>query len=140
MQMHVPSTPLNARLAELARTLESAFLGKEEVIRLLLISAVAGEHAVLVGPPGTAKSALIRVFSRLLDAKYFEYLLTRRTQSYQRLDLRLDYRKNFPGLSLAAYAEISNLLDRENWFVTADGKGFNYGWTRFPVGGLTLSF
>lgn len=70
----------------------------------------------------------------------FEYLLTRRTRSYQRLDWRLDYRKDFRAVSLAAYLEISNLLDRENWFVTADGEGFNYGWTRFPVGGLTLSF
>jgi MoxR-like ATPase len=80
MQIEVPSTPLNARLAELARTLERAFLGKEEVIRLLLVSVVAGEHAVLIGPPGTAKSALVRLFSRLLDAKYFEYLLTRFTE------------------------------------------------------------
>lgn len=79
-QMQVPSTPLNARLAQLARTLEGAFLGKEEVIRLLLICVVAGEHAVLIGPPGTAKSALIRLFSRLLDANYFEYLLTRFTE------------------------------------------------------------
>jgi MoxR-like ATPase len=71
---------LPARLAQLARTLESRFLGKEEVIRLLLIATIAGEHAVLIGPPGTAKSALIRMFARLLDAHYFEYLLTRFTE------------------------------------------------------------
>ncbi|MFO0671396.1 MAG: AAA family ATPase [Polyangiaceae bacterium] len=80
MQIELQSSPLNARLAELARTLEKAFLGKEEVIRLLLISVVAGEHAVLIGPPGTAKSALIRLFARLLQARYFEYLLTRFTE------------------------------------------------------------
>jgi MoxR-like ATPase len=71
---------LPARLAQLARALESRFLGKEEVIRLLLIATVAGEHAVLIGPPGTAKSALIRMFARLLHARYFEYLLTRFTE------------------------------------------------------------
>ena len=71
---------LPARLSQLARTLESRFLGKDEVIRLLLIAVVAGEHAVLVGPPGTAKSALIRMFARLLQANYFEYLLTRFTE------------------------------------------------------------
>jgi MoxR-like ATPase len=43
----------------------------------MLVSAVAGEHLCLVGPPGTAKSAIIRGFARLLDARYFEYLLTR---------------------------------------------------------------
>ena len=43
----------------------------------MLIAAIAGEHMVLIGPPGTAKSAVIRAFSKLIDAKYFEYLLTR---------------------------------------------------------------
>ena len=32
---------------------------------------------LIVGPPGTAKSALVRHLSRLIDARYFEYLLTR---------------------------------------------------------------
>ncbi len=72
--------PLAARLARLAETLERTFLGKNEVIRLLLIVTLAGEHAVLIGPPGTAKSALLRTFARLLDARYFEYLLTRFTE------------------------------------------------------------
>jgi MoxR-like ATPase len=60
--------------------LQDRFLGKDEVIRLLLIAVVAGEHAVLIGPPGTAKSALVRTFSKLLQASYFEYLLTRFTE------------------------------------------------------------
>jgi MoxR-like ATPase len=71
---------LPARLAFLAKTLETQFLGKDEVIRLLLIATIAGEHAVLIGPPGTAKIALIRMFARLLQAQYFEYLLTRFTE------------------------------------------------------------
>jgi MoxR-like ATPase len=71
---------LPARLAQLARALESRFLGKDEVIRLLLIAVLAGEHAVLIGPPGTAKSALLRTFARMLQASYFEYLLTRFTE------------------------------------------------------------
>jgi MoxR-like ATPase len=68
------------RLQEAARVMEQNFLDKQEIIRLLLISAVAGEHMLLVGPPGTAKSALVRLFSRLIDARYFEYLLTRFTE------------------------------------------------------------
>jgi MoxR-like ATPase len=71
---------LPRRLGLLARDLESRFLGKDEVIRLLVIATLAGEHAVLIGPPGTAKSALIRTFARLLSARYFEYLLTRFTE------------------------------------------------------------
>jgi len=72
----VQEDPLATRLGRLARALEDRFLGKEEAIRLLVVAAIAGEHAVLIGPPGTAKSALIRTFARLMDARYFEYLLT----------------------------------------------------------------
>ncbi len=71
---------LSASFQEVARVLNSHFLDKQEIIRLLLVSAIAGEHMVIVGPPGTAKSALIRMFARLIDAKYFEYLLTRFTE------------------------------------------------------------
>jgi MoxR-like ATPase len=67
-------------LEGVARALDHAFLGKSEAVRLLIIAAVAGEHLLLVGPPGTAKSALIRMFARLVDARYFEYLLTRFTE------------------------------------------------------------
>jgi len=77
---HEMGGPLPPRLAEIARVLSDRFLGKDEVIRLLLIAIVAGEHAVIVGPPGTAKSALVRTFARLIDAQYFEYLLTRFTE------------------------------------------------------------
>src|SRR5271168_1644213 len=76
----LPHETLHTRLTLLARELQERFLGKDEVIRLLIVAAIAGEHAVLIGPPGTAKSALIRTFSRLLDARYFEYLLTRFTE------------------------------------------------------------
>ena len=72
--------PIVQRLSQIAHQLESTFLGKSETVRLMLIAAVAGEHMLLVGPPGTAKSALIRMFSKLVDAKYFEYLLTRFTE------------------------------------------------------------
>ena len=71
---------LPSRLGQLGRALEARFLGKDEVIRLLLVATIAGEHAVLIGPPGTAKSALIRTFARMLNAQYFEYLLTRFTE------------------------------------------------------------
>jgi MoxR-like ATPase len=71
------SHPLKPRFDAVRRDLEQRFLAKEEIIRLMMIAAIAGEHMVLIGPPGTAKSAVIRAFSRLLDARYFEYLLTR---------------------------------------------------------------
>lgn len=72
--------PLVPRLQQVGRALEQQFIGKDEVIRLLLVSVVAGEHALLIGPPGTAKSALVRSLARLVQARYFEYLLTRFTE------------------------------------------------------------
>ncbi|MBI5533727.1 MAG: AAA family ATPase [Deltaproteobacteria bacterium] len=71
---------LQQRLQQVASVLSGQFIGKDEVIRLLLVAVIAGEHAVLLGPPGTAKSALIRSLSQLLQARYFEYLLTRFTE------------------------------------------------------------
>jgi len=76
----VPITQVPLRLQQVARVLEEYFLGKSETVRLMLIAAAAGEHMLLIGPPGTAKSALVRLFSRLVSARYYEYLLTRFTE------------------------------------------------------------
>lgn len=78
--MNPPSEPLAVRLRRVAAELDQQYLGKSEVIRLLLIAIVAREHVVVIGPPGTAKSALIKSLAQLLDARYFEYLLTRFTE------------------------------------------------------------
>lgn len=78
--METPQEPLAARLRRVAAALDQQYLGKSEVIRLLLIAIVAREHVVLIGPPGTAKSALIKSLAEFVDARYFEYLLTRFTE------------------------------------------------------------
>ncbi len=70
----------SAAFQDVARQMGNQFLDKQEIIRLLVVSAIAGEHMVIVGPPGTAKSAMIDMFARLIDAQYFEYLLTRFTE------------------------------------------------------------
>lgn len=82
--MTKPAPPTDVRLAtrlhEAARVMDNHFLDKQEVVRLMLITVVAGEHMLLIGPPGTAKSAMVRLFSQLIDSRYFEYLLTRFTE------------------------------------------------------------
>ena len=65
------------KLRDVGRALDARYLDKGELVRLLLVTLVAGEHMLIVGPPGTAKSALVRHLARLIDARYFEYLLTR---------------------------------------------------------------
>jgi MoxR-like ATPase len=57
--------------------LKSSFVGRDEVIDLIALAVVAGEHLFLLGPPGTAKSLLVRRFAAGVHCRYFEYLLTR---------------------------------------------------------------
>lgn len=58
--------------------LEHGLLQRDVAARALLLAALAGEHVLLLGPPGTAKSELARRLQRLLPgAHYFERLLTR---------------------------------------------------------------
>ena len=57
---------MHRRLEAVARDLESRFLGRSEVIRCMLVAALAGEHLVLIGPPGTAKSELARRLHRAI--------------------------------------------------------------------------
>ncbi len=59
------------------------FVGKQALIDLMTISAVAQEPLLLVGPPGTAKSDLVLKFKDALglgETDYFEYMLTRFTE------------------------------------------------------------
>ncbi|MEL9929499.1 MAG: AAA family ATPase [Sulfolobales archaeon] len=56
------------------------FVGREEEARVIVLALVTGEHAVLIGEPGTAKSALIRRAAQLLNARFFMYLLTKFTE------------------------------------------------------------
>lgn len=60
---------------------KDTFVGKNDVVDLLGICLLARENAFLYGPPGTAKSAIIRTLAKTVkDGKNFEYLLTRFTE------------------------------------------------------------
>lgn len=56
------------------------FIGREEEARVLTLALLAREHVLLVGEPGTAKSALARRTAELLNVRFFKYLLTRYTE------------------------------------------------------------
>ena len=72
---------LGRRLSEqILDPMKEAFVGKDEIIDLLGIALVAGENMFLLGPPGTAKSALIQNLARRLQGEMFDYLLTRFTE------------------------------------------------------------
>ena len=69
------------KLNNVLNYVKDSFVGKDEIIDLLGISLVARENAFLLGPPGTAKSAIVRMLSACIEGgQNFEYLLTRFTE------------------------------------------------------------
>ncbi|NBT10753.1 MAG: ATPase [Betaproteobacteria bacterium] len=80
------SKPLDgpSALRVLLRRLEDGLLERDTAARLVLLAAVAAEHVLLIGPPGTAKSELARRLQAVMapaaagqGQACFERLLTR---------------------------------------------------------------
>lgn len=77
--MNTSQTPYE-KLQSLRQELNGAFYERKRVIDALLCAVLAKQHILLLGPPGTAKSAIIEAFSKQMDgANYFEWLLTKHT-------------------------------------------------------------
>jgi MoxR-like ATPase len=55
-------------------------VGRETVAEVVALCAVAGEHLLVIGAPGTAKSEAVRRVAAQLGGRYFEYLLGRFTE------------------------------------------------------------
>lgn len=53
---------------------------RDQLVDLIALSAIAQEHLLVIGPPGTAKSEAVRRVSKTLGGRYFEYLLGRFTE------------------------------------------------------------
>lgn len=74
----IPAKPLDEKIPTLLAQMNRGLVAREEQASMLLLAALAGENALLFGPPGTGKSLLAR---RLKDcfaeAQYFECLLTK---------------------------------------------------------------
>lgn len=75
------------RLQQIQTTLADSergeFVGKDVIVRMIIVCAIAQEPMVIFGTPGTAKSAVISRFCDLLGLErkdYFRYLLTSFTE------------------------------------------------------------
>ena len=76
-----PRLTLARRLsADVLAPVKRTFVGKEEIVDLLGVSLVGGENLFILGPPGTAKSAIVHELARRIEGRVFDYLLTRFTE------------------------------------------------------------
>jgi MoxR-like ATPase len=76
---------MNASLGQRLQTeildpMKHEFVGKDEIIDLLGVCLLGGENLFILGPPGTAKSALVLRLGERLGGTAFNYLLTRFTE------------------------------------------------------------
>ncbi len=73
------------RLGAVEATLNSFVVGCEDLIRALLLAAIAKEHVVVICPTGTAKaSTVVTALAKLLDARLY-YCLPARSMRYDEL-------------------------------------------------------
>ena len=75
----LPAGPVRDKFALAHRELSAALIERDDEVDLVLTALIAGEHALLVGPPGCGKSLLLdSVLARTGGAK-FSILLTKFT-------------------------------------------------------------
>lgn len=65
----------NKNFVSMVSKLDQMFVGRALESRGLVLALLAGEHALLLGPPGTGKSLLIRVLTQMVGAKTFSWLM-----------------------------------------------------------------
>lgn len=73
----ISSQEMSSWLQSIKTELSLMFHERYEAVEALMTAMLAGQHALLLGPPGTAKSALVReLTSRITGARYWETLLS----------------------------------------------------------------
>jgi MoxR-like ATPase len=71
-------TSVHAKICALRADLANTLLERDAAIDAAILALITREHALFLGPPGTAKSMLVRAICERIDgASYFERLCTR---------------------------------------------------------------
>ena len=75
-QTNITSGEVRRKLLLLEKELNSIFVQRQEVIRGLMLGLLSRNHTLLLGRPGTAKSALIEKLSEAMQVRMFSRLIT----------------------------------------------------------------
>lgn len=59
--------------------LQTRYIDRDEQIHGMVLATLSGHHIELLGPPGNAKSMLIRDYAEYLQASHFQWLMTKFT-------------------------------------------------------------
>lgn len=84
-------TDTSERLRAAIQAATRGLVDRDALVELVALSAIAREHLLVIGPPGTAKSIAVRRMARATGGRYFEYLLgrfTEPTEIFGPVDLR----------------------------------------------------
>ena len=68
---------INKKLLKLETEINKCFMEREEIVRGLLVTAVARGNLLILGAPGAAKTAIAETLSRQLGGNFFSRLLTK---------------------------------------------------------------
>lgn len=68
---------LQVKVEEIRNAMFKAFAGRATEAHVLILALLAREHVVMIGPPGTAKSAIAKAACTAFGGRYFRLLLTR---------------------------------------------------------------
>lgn len=67
-----------AKMGQIAIEMNNAFVEREELIKLMMLAITTGTNLLMLGPPGTAKSAITyELCERIVDANYFQWMLNK---------------------------------------------------------------
>ena len=67
-----------AKMQQISVEMNNLFVERDELIRLMLLSITTGTNLLMLGPPGTAKSAITyELCGRIENANYFQWMLNK---------------------------------------------------------------
>jgi MoxR-like ATPase len=127
MAQQNPVEQARKNLLAVEKEMNNIIVGHEDFVKALMLAVVSGEHTVVIGPPGTAKSYAIRTLSKLLDAKFYSYLLTRFT-SYDELFGTVDvaelaksgtFKRNWSGIVSADFVFLDEIFKANSAILNA---------------------